>query len=113
MAVVGPPIERVLRTPTRLEWIDLLTRAGVPCGAVRSVPEVLADPQLLARRMIEVVEHAAAGPLKVLGIPMVLSGTPGSVRIPPPQLGQHTAPVLRSLGVSDDEIARLRDEKVI
>jgi crotonobetainyl-CoA:carnitine CoA-transferase CaiB-like acyl-CoA transferase len=35
------------------------------------------------------------------------------VRIAPPQLGQHTAPVLRSLGVSDDEIAQLRDEKVI
>ena len=112
-AAVRARIEPVLRTRTRAAWIDLLTRAGVPCGSVRSVPEVLADPQVLARRMIEVVEHAAAGPLKVLGVPMTLSDTPGSVRMAPPQLGQHTAPVLRSLGVSDDEIARLRDEKVI
>ena len=112
-ADVRARLEPVLRTRTRAAWIDLLTRAGVPCGAVRTVPEVLADPQVLARRMIEVVEHAALGPLKVLGVPMALSDTPGSVRTPPPQLGQHTAPVLRSLGVGDDEIARLRDEKVI
>jgi crotonobetainyl-CoA:carnitine CoA-transferase CaiB-like acyl-CoA transferase len=112
-AAVRSRIEPVLRTRTRAAWIDRLTRSGVPCGAVRSVPEVLADPQLLARRMIEVVEHASAGPLKVLGVPMRLSGTPGSVRMPPPQLGQHTAPVLRSLGVSDGEMAQLRGEKVI
>lgn len=103
----------VLRTRTRAGWIDALTEAGVPCGAVRSVPEVLADPQLLARRMIEVVEHVSAGSLKVLGVPITLSETPGSVRTPPPRLGQHTEPILRSIGMDDDEIARLRGEKVI
>ena len=48
-------------------WIEVLTEAGVPCGAVRDVPEALADPQILAREMIQSVEHVAAGMLKVRG----------------------------------------------
>jgi len=102
-----------LRERARDEWIGALTAAGVPCGAIRDVPEVLSDPQLLARRMIEVVEHVAAGPLKVLGIPIKLSDTPGAVRTAPPVLGQHTASVLRELGLADDEIERLRSRRAI
>lgn len=106
-------VEPVLRTRTRAAWIDLLTRAGVPCGAVRSVPEVFADPQVLARRMIEVVEHATLGPLEVPGVPLTLSATPGSVRTPPPVLGQHTESILAELGVDTATIAHLRRDKVI
>jgi formyl-CoA transferase len=103
----------VLRARTRGEWLMVLTEAGVPCGSVRDVPDVLADPQVLARKMIAVVEHVAAGPLKVLGVPMTLSDTPGSVRTPPPILGQHTEPVLRELGMDDPAIARLRRANAI
>jgi crotonobetainyl-CoA:carnitine CoA-transferase CaiB-like acyl-CoA transferase len=106
---IGP----VLRSRPRAAWIEALTRAGVPCGAVRSVAEVLGDPQVTARKMIEVVEHVAAGPLKVLGVPIALSGTPGSVRTAPPVLGQHTESILRELGMGDNAIARLRAERVI
>lgn len=106
-------LDEVLRRRPRHEWIRELTSAGVPCGAVREVAEVLADPQLVARRMIEVVEHDTAGPLKVLGVPIKLSGTPGSVYSAPPTLGQHTGRVLRELQLPDDEVARLRGEGVI
>jgi formyl-CoA transferase/CoA:oxalate CoA-transferase len=103
----------VLRTRTRQEWIESLTTAGVPCGAVREVPEVLSDPQVLARRMIEAVEHAALGQMKVLGVPIKLSDTPGAVRTAPPTLGQHTEEVLRELDVSSDAIEELRRRKII
>jgi crotonobetainyl-CoA:carnitine CoA-transferase CaiB-like acyl-CoA transferase len=86
----------------------------VPCGSVRDVAEVLTDPHLEARRMIEVVEHAAAGSIRVLGVPIKLSETPGRVRTAPPTLGQHTAAVLRhDLGLSEQDVERLRRSGVI
>jgi crotonobetainyl-CoA:carnitine CoA-transferase CaiB-like acyl-CoA transferase len=91
-----------------------LTAAGVPCGSVRDVGEVLTDPHLEARRMIEAVEHATAGTLKVLGVPIKLSDTPGRVRTPPPTLGQHTVQVLRDdVGMGEAEIDALRRSNVI
>jgi len=100
----------ILQQHSRAHWSDVLTRAGVPCGAVRDVPDALSDPQLLARQMIEAVEHAAAGTIKVLGVPIKLSETPGSVRTAPPMIGQHTAQVLAEIGMTLDEIEGPRSE---
>ena len=103
----------VLRTRPRQRWIAALTEAGVPCGAVREVPEVMSDPQIRARRMIEAVEHATLGQLSVLGVPIKLSDTPGSVRTAPPTLGQHTAQVLGELDFSAEAIEQFRQRGVI
>jgi crotonobetainyl-CoA:carnitine CoA-transferase CaiB-like acyl-CoA transferase len=103
-----------LREMPRQFWIDGLTKAGVPCGSVRNFDELFADPQLDARDMIAMVEHATIGPLKALGVPVKLSDTPGAVRTPPPTLGQHTDAVLeRDLGFGADAIAALRRRQVI
>jgi crotonobetainyl-CoA:carnitine CoA-transferase CaiB-like acyl-CoA transferase len=112
-AVLRPLLADILRRRTRSEWIESLTAAGVPCGSVRDVREVLTDPHLDARRMIEVVEHAAVGTMRVLGVPIKLSDTPGRVRTAPPTLGQHTSTVLRGVGVTDQEIDALRGSGVI
>jgi crotonobetainyl-CoA:carnitine CoA-transferase CaiB-like acyl-CoA transferase len=109
-----PFVADQLRTRPRQHWIDALTAAGVPCGSVRTFAELFADPQLDAREMIAMVEHATIGPLKALGVPVKLSETPGAVRTPPPTLGQHTDAVLRTdLGFSADAIAALRRQQVI
>jgi crotonobetainyl-CoA:carnitine CoA-transferase CaiB-like acyl-CoA transferase len=97
----------------RQAWIEALTAAGVPCGAVRDVREVMSDPQVAARRMIEAVEHAALGPLKVIGVPIKLSETPGTVRTAPPTLGQHTDAVLGELGILPAALADMRRRRVI
>ena len=90
-----------------------LARAGVPAGAVRSVSEALADPQLAAREMIVPLEHLTAGTIRVLGTPLKLSDTPASIRTPPPTLGEHTPAILRNdVGLSDRDIAELADLKV-
>jgi formyl-CoA transferase/CoA:oxalate CoA-transferase len=99
---------------TRQDLLQALTAAGVPGGAVRTVTEALADPQLAAREMIVPLEHLTAGPIRVLGSPLKLSDTPVGVRTPPPALGQHTATVLRrDLGLTQAEIDSLRDAGVI
>jgi len=93
---------------TRADLLRALTAAGVPNGAVRSVTEALADPQVAARGMIVPLEHATAGPIRVLGTPLKLSETPAGVRTPPPALGQHTVQILRDdVGLSDAEIRDL------
>jgi len=103
----------VLRARPRADWIALLTESGVPCGDVREVADTLADSQLTARQMIESVEHATIGQMKVLGVPIKLSETPGSVRSAPPTLGQHTNAVLTELGLSGSDIDALRRDKVV
>jgi crotonobetainyl-CoA:carnitine CoA-transferase CaiB-like acyl-CoA transferase len=112
-AELRPILSERLSTKTRGEWVTLLKGAGVPCGSVRAVAETLEDPQLAARDMIKQLEHAAAGAITVLGVPIKLSDTPGAVRTPPPTLGQHTDPILRQLGLSDQEILRLRNERTV
>jgi crotonobetainyl-CoA:carnitine CoA-transferase CaiB-like acyl-CoA transferase len=103
-----------LRAHPRKYWIERLGAAGVPCGSVRDLEEVFTDPQLTARDMIARVEHAAVGPVRLLGVPMKLSDTPADVRTAPPTLGQHTDAVLcGDLGMTREAIDDLRMRGVI
>jgi len=107
-------LRRVFATWKRDAVVRALTDAGVPCGAVRSVTETLADPQLAARDMIVPITHAVAGDIRVLGNPLKLSATPPEIRTAPPALGQHTDAILEGdLGLRQEEIARLRREGAI
>jgi crotonobetainyl-CoA:carnitine CoA-transferase CaiB-like acyl-CoA transferase len=103
----------VLAQRTRRQWLESLTAAGIPCGDVRSVGETLSDPHVEARHMIEAVEHATLGTIKVLGVPIKLSDTPGTVRTAPPTLGQHTNEILGELGLNSKAIAELRQKGVV
>jgi len=105
-------VER-LSTRAREEWVRDLKAAGVPCGSVRNVAEVLADPQLDARGMIHAIDHISAGAIRLLGVPIKLSETPGSVRAAPPALGQHTNGILEECGLSRGEVQALREAKAI
>lgn len=100
---------RAFASRRRNDLLRDLTAAGVPCGAVRTVPEALVDPQLTAREMIVPLEHATAGPIRVLGTPLKLSETPASIRTPPPTLGQHTDAILeKDADLSAEAIHELR-----
>jgi crotonobetainyl-CoA:carnitine CoA-transferase CaiB-like acyl-CoA transferase len=109
-----PLLAARLRTRGRQAWLDAFHAAGVPCGAVRNVAEVIGDPQILARDMVAELEHPVAGAIRTLGVSIKLSETPGAVRTPPPRLGEHTAAVLDELaGVGETDLARLREQGVI
>jgi len=102
------------QTGTRQHWMARLTAASVPAGAVRTVDEVLGDPQVTAREMIAALEHPLLGSLKQLGLPVKLSATPGTLRLPPPRLGEHTDSVLTDdLGYDTERISALRRARVV
>lgn len=101
------------RSRTTKEISTKLKEAGVPGGPINNIADVLADPQVIHRGMIQEVEHPTIGTLKMLGIPVKLSETPGSVRMAPPTLGQNNIEVLSRLGYSQEDIAVLKDKGVI
>jgi crotonobetainyl-CoA:carnitine CoA-transferase CaiB-like acyl-CoA transferase len=112
-AEVKAELERALQTRTRDEWVRELTNAGVPCGSVREISEVLADPQIVAREMVRDVEHSTIGTARVINSPVKMSDTPTSVRTAPPTLGQHTTDVLRELGYDEQQLTALKSARVI
>jgi crotonobetainyl-CoA:carnitine CoA-transferase CaiB-like acyl-CoA transferase len=95
------------------EWLAALNAADVPVGPVRDLAAVFADPQVAARDMVVSVSHPTAGEVRLPGIPFKLSRTPGSVRRPPPLLGEHADEVLGELGYDEEKIGQLRAEGII
>jgi crotonobetainyl-CoA:carnitine CoA-transferase CaiB-like acyl-CoA transferase len=96
------------------EWQQRLDEAGVPCTPVRTLEEVCADPQSEARDLFPTLPHPTAGPARVTGTPVKMSGTPGRTRYAAPLLGQHTRAVLHSLLCLDKAtLDRLAAEKII
>ncbi len=113
-AELEPILEARFMTKTAIEWLAILEGAGIPCGPVNRIDEVVNNPQVIEREMIVEVEHPIAGKLKMPGTPVKLSKNPGGVEKPSPLLGQHTAEILeRLLGLDAEEVARLNEEKVL
>ena len=80
---------------TIAEWLELLEKAELPCAPINTVDKIVNDPHIKARDMMVEQEHPVAGHLKMAGIPVKMSGTPGAVKTPAPLLGQHTEEILK------------------
>ena len=107
-------IEAKLAARDGAEWAALLIGAGIPAGPIYTLDRALADPQVIQQRLVETVQHPALGALQLLANPIKLEAFQnGSVRTPPPALGQHNEEVLREVGLSAGEIADLRKSGVI
>ena len=107
-------LDGIFFSKTVAAWIDILDSVGIPCGPINTVDRVLADPQVKQRDMIVDIEHPVAGHLKMPGLPIKLSATPGAVEKPAPLLGQHTTQILQEmLGMSEAQVAALRVDNII
>lgn len=109
-----PLLQGVFETRDADDWLAAMIEAGIPCGPINTLDRVFSHPQVLHRGMVVELPHPTAGLVRLTGPPFILSETPAAVRSHPPLLGEHTEEILRDrLGLSAEEIARLREEGVI
>ncbi len=105
-------LNSLLEKKTTDAWLTLFENAGVPAGPINSIPQMHADPQVLAREMVVTQTHAEAGPVKTLGLPVKFSNTPGGPRHPASLYGQHTREILYEAGYDDSEIDAFISQQV-
>ena len=95
------------------EWLDALRGADVPAAPINDIAAVFADPQVVARDVVQTIEHPSIGQLRLTRPPIRLSRTPASIRDAPPLLGEDTDAVLRWLGYEPAQIAALHADGTV
>jgi crotonobetainyl-CoA:carnitine CoA-transferase CaiB-like acyl-CoA transferase len=103
----------VLKSRTTEEWLVRLEAEGVPCAPVLTRDQVIAHPQVRASGILLETDHPVVGRLRQTRPAARFSGTPPEYRRGAPLHGEHTAEVLGELGLSSQEIAKLRAARVI
>ena len=117
--VLIPQVAERVRCRTTAQWLRDLEDAGIPCGEVRQLAQVFADPQVAPRDLLCQVSHPTIGSLSLAGSPYHLGPDSASVRAlsgwrPPPLLGEHTYEVLKqTLNLDEAELAELSRQGVI
>ncbi len=100
-------LAEILRQRTTAEWIELLGDHDVPCGPLSDLDALIDDAHLRAVGFFQAVEHPIEGRLRLVGIPNRFGGRAGTVRRPPPRIGEHSVEVLREAGFEAAEIEAL------
>jgi crotonobetainyl-CoA:carnitine CoA-transferase CaiB-like acyl-CoA transferase len=101
LAVLRPLIAEILLTRDTADWIARLEAAGVPCGPINTVPQVFEEGQVRHRGMLADIAHPLAGAVPQVVSPMRFTDAPLAFERAPPLLGEHTAEILRELGIED------------
>jgi len=98
---------------TLSQWEAELWDVEICWGPIRTVKEALAQPLFKEREMVLEIKEKNGGRLQLLGTPVKMSETPGSVRTPPPDFGESTVDILRELNYSDDKIKEFKEQGII
>lgn len=106
-------LEEIFKRKTRDEWVDMLESAKIPCGPVNKLSDILNDAHIKEREMVVEMEHPSLGILKMLGVPVKLSRTPGRIKTVPPAQGEHSETILKQMGYSKEEIETFIKEGII
>jgi formyl-CoA transferase len=106
-------LEKATVTRTSAEWVEILNKAGVPCGPILNVKEVFEDEQIRHLKLATKIRHPRLGEQEVQNLPVTLSRTPGAVRTASPDLGEHTDQILGELEYSKEDIAALHRDGAV
>ncbi|MEO8607110.1 MAG: CaiB/BaiF CoA-transferase family protein [Chloroflexota bacterium] len=107
-------LQTAFKARTASVWVEGLLTAGIPAGLINTVADILNDPQVESRELIQSIPLDSGDLLKVIGPAVKLSETPAQVELPPPLLGQHTDAILREvLNLDDSTLAKYHDLDVI
>lgn len=104
-----PRIQQRFAERPRDHWIAALNAEQVPSGPVSTHEELRHEPQVAEMNLMPTVQHPVAGETQMVGSPVVLHGSPTSIRRPAPMHGQHTEEILRELGYDGAKIQSLQD----
>jgi crotonobetainyl-CoA:carnitine CoA-transferase CaiB-like acyl-CoA transferase len=106
-------VQQHLTSRTTSEWLELLATKDVWCAPVQTFDDLVDDPQVAHNELLTTVRHPSGGDLRVVGVPVRFSRTPGTVRTGPPAVGEHTDEVLAAAGYAEEEIRALHDDGVV
>ncbi|MGH8704590.1 MAG: CaiB/BaiF CoA transferase family protein [Burkholderiales bacterium] len=110
---LGAELNKAFAGKKSAEWVEILNRAGVPCGPIYTMDRVFADPQVRHVQAVVEVEHSKLGRLRLINQPVKLSRTPARIVSASPERGAHTEEVLREIGYDSAAIAKLRKDQII
>jgi len=110
---INAAIAEITQHKPSAHWIELFEEAGVPCGPINTIDRVFADPQVQHLGIAAPVHSKRLGDIKLVNSPINLTGLPKGIRTATADAGEHTDEVLRSVGYSDAELAKLRAGGVI
>jgi crotonobetainyl-CoA:carnitine CoA-transferase CaiB-like acyl-CoA transferase len=106
-------LSELFATDTREHWVDFFRKEDIVSAPINTLLEASNDPDVIANGYVTWVDYPKYGKkIKVHGSPWIFSETPAKIGIAP-ELGEHTVPILKSLGYSDAQIQGLKDKKVI
>ncbi|MGQ9647904.1 MAG: CaiB/BaiF CoA transferase family protein [Thermodesulfobacteriota bacterium] len=106
-------VQKIFRTKTQKEWVDLFKNADACCEPILNLEEVFHHPHILHRQMVREMDHPTEGKFWAVGNPIKSSQYPFDLRNPPPRYGEHTREVLKTVGYSEKEIQYFKEVKAI
>ena len=111
--LLTPLLEEKLTQRPTAELVESLNAKDIPSGAILELGDALNQPQVKHRGILKDIKEDGIGNLKLFGLAAQFSDTPGELNAPPPRLSAHTAEILASLGIGEEEFSALKEKKVI
>ena len=112
-AALNQEMNRGFAARTSAEWVEIMNKAGVPCGPIYRMDQVFADPQVKHMQVAAEVAHRKLGTLRLVNQPVKLSRTPAKLATATPERGEHTEEVLLDLGFNSDDVKKFRSEGIV